>query len=78
MASLAPVPGPIFCVERQRLVTEYTTAASEHLQALSAQLKAAADGHQFEFEDKIHATRQRKNEAKYAVLKHQVKHGCRP
>jgi hypothetical protein len=76
MTSLAPVPAPIFCRERQRLISEYTVAASEHLQALSAQLKAVADGDGFVFEAEIHATRDRKDEAKYAVLQHQEQHGC--
>ena len=76
MAAMAPIPGPIFCAERQRLITEFMTAASEHLQLLSEQLNAVARGDGFEFEAEIHATRERKLEAKYAVLKHRHEHGC--
>jgi hypothetical protein len=53
-----------------------TLAASEHLQALSEQLKSVALGNGFEFETEIHAARQRKDEAKFAVLNHESEHGC--
>jgi len=76
MASPAPVPGPIFCAEKQRLLAEFTVAATEYLQALSAQLKSAALGNGFGLEAEIHAARQRKDETKYVVLKHQGEHGC--
>jgi hypothetical protein len=70
-----------FCAERQCLITEYTVAVSDYLKAVSAQGKSAADGNWFAFfavEDEIHATRQRKDEAKYVFLKHLDTHGCCP
>jgi hypothetical protein len=79
MACGATVPTQIFCAERQRLITAYRLAVSEYVEAVSAQGKSAADGNWFEFfevEDAIHATRQRKDEAKYAFLKHLDTHGC--
>jgi len=42
MASTVPGPAPSFCAERQRLIAEFTLAASEHVQALSEQLKSVA------------------------------------
>jgi hypothetical protein len=57
MASTVPVPAPSFCAERQRLIAEFTLAASEHLQALSEQLKSVALGNGFEFEAEIPGVR---------------------
>ena len=76
MASMAPIPAPIFCADRQWLIAEFTAAASEHLQLLSEQLKSVALGHGFGLDPEIAAARQRKDEAKCAVLEHQSKHGC--
>jgi hypothetical protein len=73
---MAPIPAPIFCAERQRLIAEFTAAASEHLQLLSEQIKSVALGHGFGLEPEIAAVRQRKDEAKYAVLEHDSKHSC--
>jgi hypothetical protein len=65
---MAPVPAPIFCAERQRLIAQFLVAASEYLQALSEQLKSVALGNGLGLETEITAARQRKDEAIYAIL----------
>jgi hypothetical protein len=57
-------------------MAEFMAAASEHLQLLSEQLKSVALGDGFGLETEIAAARERKEEAKYAVLEHESKHGC--
>ena len=73
---MAPTPAPIFCAERQRLIGQFLKAASEYLQALTEQLKSVTLGNGFGLETEIAAARQRKDEAKYAILKHESEHGC--
>jgi hypothetical protein len=50
--------------------------ASEHLQALSEQLKSVTIGNGVGLETEIAAARQRKDEANHAILKHESEHGC--
>jgi hypothetical protein len=73
---MVPVPGPVFCTERQRLVHEFTAAASEYLHLKSRQLHSVTLGRGYGFEAEIKAACQRKDEARLATLKHQREHGC--
>jgi hypothetical protein len=70
------IPGPAFCAEKQRLLGEFTIAASDYLKATSQQLKSVALGAGSGFEVEIESAAKRKDEAKRAVLDHENEHGC--
>jgi len=74
MASKSPTP--IHCIEKQRLLEDYTAAVSEFNRMHSAQLAAVRKGEDFPFEEQIARAAERRENAKYAILAHQEKHGC--
>ena len=63
-----PLPGIEFCLEKQRLISEFTEAVSEFLRVQSEQLKAVLQGDGAEFDDGLKAARKRKDEGKQAIL----------
>ena len=54
----------------------FTQAVSDHHRIQSAQLAALLKGEDFPFEEEIAQAAARREEAKYAVLRHQEDHGC--
>jgi len=75
MASLGS-PVPIGCIEKWRLLRAFAKAVSDYNRMNSAQLAAVLNGEDFPFEEEIVAAADRKEQAKYAVLAHQMEHGC--
>ena len=76
MASLAPELKPAFCAERQRLIEEFTRAVSDYLRIQSAQSHSLISGRGFEFDTEIAEARERKSNARAAIIAHQREHGC--
>jgi hypothetical protein len=67
---------PLLCVERERLRIAFVAAVSEFNRIQSAQVAALANGELFPFEDEIATALQQRDNAKYALIAHQEKHGC--
>jgi len=73
MAEPAPV---IACIEKERLLQAFARAVSEHHRMQSAQVAAVLKGEDFLFEEEIARAGEARERAKYAVLQHQLEHGC--
>jgi hypothetical protein len=73
---MASEPSPIVCIEKQRLIQEYTNAVSECNRLQSAQVLAVRRAEDFTFEEEIAKASQRREYAKYAIMDHSEKHGC--
>jgi hypothetical protein len=69
-------PAPAHCAVKQKLLSEFTRAASECNRMQSAQIKSLVKGDGFMFELEMSNARDRRDEAKYAILAHQAEHGC--
>ena len=70
--------GNFFCARRQELVDEFVDAsrAMADLSALQTQSVIDGDPDFSRFDDLLHMARERKNEAKYALIAHVQEHGC--
>ena len=64
------------CIEKERLLKEYAAAVSEFNRMQSAQLAAVLQGEEFRFEEQIAQAAERRENAKYAIIAHQERHGC--
>ena len=67
---------PIVCIEKRRLLQEYTNAVSDCNRLQSAQVLAVKRGECFTFEEEIAKASQRREHAKYTIIDHAEKHGC--
>ena len=67
-----------YCPEKQRLVAFFVAASSEFMDLQSQQTQAVIEGDpEFaRFDDLLHMARQKKDEAKYALIKHTDEHRC--
>ena len=66
----------IYCLEKVRLIRAFEWAVSEYNRMSSAQALAIRRGEGFRFGEQIAAAGRLKDEAKYAILKHEEEHGC--
>ena len=64
------------CTERQRLLEQFIVAVQEQNNLQNDQMKALIDGEGFTLEMQIAAARERRDQAKYAILAHDESHGC--
>ena len=69
-------PMPIACIEKQRLLRQFTDALSDYHRMQSAKLEVLLRGDRFDFDAEIAKAAQRREQAKYAVIAHQQEHGC--
>ena len=69
-------PAPVRCLEKERLLLDFTAAVSEYHRIQTAQLRSVMEGKGFQFENEVRDARMRRDNAKYAVLAHQDEHGC--
>jgi len=69
-------PVPVICIERERLMLAFAQAVSELNRMQSAQTAAILRGDDFQFEEQIAEATLRRDNAKYAILKHREEHGC--
>jgi hypothetical protein len=70
-------PSPVVaCIEKLRLLREFSQAVSEHHRMQTAQVAAVLNGDDFLFEEEIAVAAARRENAKYAILAHQQEHGC--
>jgi len=69
-------PAPIACLEKQRLIRDFTRAVSQCLRMQSAQLMALINGDGFQFEREIDEARERRDQIKDLIQLHQQSHGC--
>jgi hypothetical protein len=67
---------PPLCAERQRLLKEFMIAVQEQNNLQTDQIKALIDGEGFNLEREIADARERRDQAKYAVMEHEESHGC--
>jgi hypothetical protein len=73
---VSAVRSVILCLEKQKLIAAFQRAVSEYNRMNSAQVAAVLNGEGFLFTELIAEAGTRKDQAKYAVLKHQEEHGC--
>jgi hypothetical protein len=73
---MSALPCQFVCIEKKRLQDAFAWAVSEYNRMNTAQALALMRGEGFRFNEQIAETAQRKDEAKYAVLKHEQDHGC--
>ena len=73
---MAASASPLVCIEKKRLQDAFAWAVSEYNRMNTAQALALMRGEGFQFSEQIAETGRRKEEAKYAVLKHEQEHGC--
>ena len=69
-------PAPHFCRHRQQLLEQFISAVHEHINLQNAQLAALIQGKGFSLEQEIGEARERRDQAKYAVLEHDELHAC--
>lgn len=69
-------PAPIFCFDKQKRIAAFVNAVSEYHRMLSAQVESMLKGEGLRFEDEVTRARERRDNAKYAVLAHKEAHGC--
>lgn len=63
-------------MEKTRLLDEFARAVSEYNRMNTAQVVAVMKGEGRGFQEQIADAARRKDEAKYAILEHEQKHGC--
>ena len=73
---MAARSSPILCFEKQRLIKEFERAVADYHRMNSAQVAAVRNGEDFPFTEQIAEAGARKENAKYAVIEHQIEHGC--
>jgi len=69
-------PAIKFCIERERLVRAYTTAALRHNRLLIQRILAEIKGLEPPSPAEITEADTKKENAKIAILAHQREHGC--
>jgi hypothetical protein len=72
MAAPAPVP----CSEKRDLIMRFTAAVQECNRLQTEQIKALLRGEGFSCEPEIAQAMDRRERTKYAVIEHQLRHGC--
>jgi hypothetical protein len=72
MAAPAPVP----CSEKRGLIMRFTAAVRECNRLQTEQIKAVLRGEGFLLEAQIAQAMERRERTKYAVMEHQLRHGC--
>jgi hypothetical protein len=75
MATL-PMSKPLHCIEKERLMRDYTSAVAEWTRMHSAQVAALQRGNDVLFREQIAQAAERMENAKYAIIAHQEQHGC--
>jgi len=68
-------PGPIFCTENERLLTEFTQVVARQNELCAAQLAAVLNGEDFPLEHEISRAIYRRREIKRAIMVHRREHG---
>ena len=64
------------CIEKERLMRDFSQAVAELNRMQSAQLAAVLNGEDFPFENELADAQRRKENTKYAILAHRQAHGC--
>ena len=76
-STTSPLTSASFCDEKQRHLHAFLEAIQDLNSVQNAQLTAVLQGKNFyQYEDLIHAARERKDLAKYAFLVHVEEHHC--
>jgi hypothetical protein len=72
------LPDNPFCEEKRRLIDEFATAYHEIMELQTQQMQATIDHDPdfSRFDDLTHMAKQKKDEAKYAVIAHISEHHC--
>ena len=72
------LPNVPSCKEKRRLIDEFAAAYREVMELQAQQIQAATDSDPdfSRFDDLIHMAKQKKDEAKYAVIAHISEHHC--
>ena len=72
------LPNVPSCKEKRRLIDEFAAAYREVMELQAQQIQAATDSDPDfpRFDDLIHMAKQKKDEAKYAVIAHISEHHC--
>jgi hypothetical protein len=72
------LPDISFCEEKRRLIDEFSAEYHKVMELQTQQLRAAMDHDPdfSRFDDLIHMAKQKKDEAKYAVIAHISDHRC--
>ena len=73
---MAPSPVSVACIEKRRLLQACAKAVSDYNRMNSAQLAAVMNGEDFPFTEEIAAAAAHRENAKYAIMTHQLEHGC--
>ena len=73
---MAAFSSVVLCFEKQKLIRAFEWAVSEYNRMNTAQAVALRNGEGFKFSEQIAQAAIRKDDAKYAVLKHQEEHHC--
>ena len=67
---------PILCFEKEKLLREFAKAVHDHHKIATAQMNAIINGDGFQFEEELVRAAEDRERAKYAIMAHQLKHGC--
>jgi hypothetical protein len=67
---------PILCIEKEKLLRAFVGAVSTCNRMHTAQVRALSAGEGFAFEEQIAEAATAREQAKYALLDHCLKHGC--
>jgi hypothetical protein len=73
---MSAAPSIILCLEKWKLIKAYEWCVSEYNRMNSAQVAALRNGDGFIFSEQIAHAGLVKEQAKYAILKHEEEHGC--
>jgi hypothetical protein len=69
-------PAPLICIEKERLFRAFGEASLEFSRLYSARVAALSSGLEPPDIDELSDAELRKDNAKYAILMHQERHGC--
>ena len=69
-------PAVKFCIEREKFLEAYTTAALRYNGLHSERIFAVINGLESPTADELIEAEIQKDKAKFALLTHQEKHGC--
>jgi lipocalin len=73
---MMPASTMIACTEKRKLLQAFAEAVSDY-NRMHSQVIAVLNGEEdFPFEEEIAGAAKVREQAKYAVLKHQAEHGC--
>ena len=73
---MAAAKCPILCFEKEKLLREFAHAVQDHHKIATAQMDAVVSGDGFQFEEELVQAAEDRERAKYAILTHELKHGC--